>query len=114
MSITQPRLFDAAASEAAARAGMEQATANHASLLTFARTLAVEIACSRPARTCTADDVARALEDRGVSCRALGNAAGGLFRESCWQWTGRFVLSERVHAHRNPLRVWRYIGGDRR
>lgn len=107
---TQPTLFDAQRSEQAKQAGMEQAAANHSSLLAYARLVAVEIARSRPSREVTADDVAAALEERGVSCRALGNAAGSLFRDSCWAFSGRYEKSVRLHAHRNLLRVWRYVG----
>lgn len=103
---SQPTLFDAPTSEAAKTAGIDQAASNHGSLLAYARTVAREIALRRADHTCTADDVALALEERGISCRALGNAAGALFRDG-WQWTGRFEKSARVHAHANLLRVWR-------
>ena len=102
----QPTLWDAAASEQAAQAGIDQAAANHASLLTFARELAREIARSRADRCCTADDVQAEIERRGISVRALGNAAGGLFRGTEWTWTGRWQKSARLHAHANPLRIW--------
>lgn len=106
----QPGLFDGAASAEAKRAGMAQAAEHKGSLLAYARQLAREIACSRPSREVTADDVQAALADAGVSVHALGNAAGSLFAEGCWQFTGRWEMSRRVHAHRNPLRVWRYTG----
>lgn len=105
----QPNLFDAAASDAAKRAGMLQAAERKEALLAFARRLAVEIALSRPSREVTADDVQAALVSRGISERALGNAAGSLFAGDAWRWTGRWEMSRRVHAHRNPLRVWRYV-----
>lgn len=100
-------LFDAAASAQAKEAGMLQAATNKASLLEHARGRARAIARSRANREVTADDVARALEADGISVFALGNAAGSLFRGAEWEWTGRWQPSERVHAHRNPLRVWR-------
>jgi hypothetical protein len=106
----QQGLFDGAASGEAKRAGMAQAAEAKGRLLAYARGLAREIACARPSREVTADDVQAALVEAGVSVHALGNAAGSLFAEPCWQYTGRWEMSKRVHAHRNPLRVWRYIG----
>jgi hypothetical protein len=98
-------LFDRAASIAAKDEGIKRAADNKASLLAFARKQAIEVA--REKGEITADDVQARLFEKGISVRALGNAAGSLFRGKQWEWTGRFKLSERVHAHRNPLRVWR-------
>jgi hypothetical protein len=104
----EPTIFDAIASAEAKEAGMLQAADNKAGLLTFARTLAVEVAKARPDRCISADDVQAALVARGVSDHALGNAAGSLFRGEGWTFTGRYVQSARVGAHRNLLRVWRW------
>lgn len=98
-------LFDAAASEAARRAGMEKAATNKASLLKHARKVAKRLA--EGGEAISADDVAEALQGEGISVFALGSAAGSLFRESCWEWTGAFVKSRRTHAHSNLLRVWK-------
>lgn len=106
----QRELFDAAASEAGKEAGMARAADGRRDLLEYARRTAVGIALSRPDRTCTADDVQRLLHEQGVGVHALGNAAGSLFRGG-WEWTGRWVKSERKHAHANLLRVWKYVGG---
>jgi hypothetical protein len=108
----QRDLWDAGAGEAAREAGMALAANRRRDLLHYARQLAVWIAWRRPDREVTADDVQRELSRQGVSVRALGNAAGSLFAGRCWRWTGKFVKSERAHAHRNLLRVWRYIGGN--
>lgn len=110
MADEQPDLFDFAASEAAKQQGMDLAAGNRKELLAFARRLAVEIALSRPSREVNADDVQRALHERGCSIHALGNAAGSLFAGKAWEWTGRYVKSERVHAHSNNLKCWRYVG----
>jgi hypothetical protein len=104
---TQPDLFDSVASEAAKVAGMHEAAEHKSSLLKYARGLAVQIARGRLSRECTADDVAEALVDAGISSRALGNAAGSLFAGEWWEFTGRYERSARVHAHSNLLRVWR-------
>lgn len=101
-------LFDAVASQQAKSAGMAQAADNKKSLLKLAREIAVEL--GRTKRDVTADDVQLALVRRGISIRALGNAAGSIFRGKEWTWTGRMVKSSRVHAHANLLRVWRYRG----
>lgn len=102
-------LFDAAESERRKREGMQLAEDNKKSLLTHARELARKIAESRADRSITADDVAEALSRDGISIHALGNSAGSLFRQSCWQWTGARVKSQRAHAHANELKVWRLI-----
>lgn len=106
--VDQPGLWDPVAGEAAKEEGKARAAEGHATLLDVARELARRH--GQMYGTCTADDVQRALDARGVSVRALGNAAGSLFRGSEWEWTGEFVKSDRVHAHRNLLRVWRYVG----
>lgn len=102
--------FDPAAGEAGKLDGMARAAGSRPSLLAFARGLAVGIALSRPDRTCTADDVQRALAERGVSLFALGNSAGALFVGGDWRWTGGRVKSERRHAHANEIKVWEYVG----
>jgi hypothetical protein len=98
-------LFDRAASIAAKDEGINRAADNKASLLAFARKQAIEVA--REKGEITMDDVAKRLVEKGVSVFALGNAAGSLFKGKQWQWTGRYRKSERVHAHSNPLKVWR-------
>ena len=107
----EPTLFDFERGGELKDEGMARAAAGRASLLAYARGLAVEIAMARPDRCVTADDVQAALAERGVSVHALGNAAGALFAGGAWEWTGRWVKSRRAHAHHNPLRVWRYVGG---
>lgn len=105
-------LFDALASEAEKEIGMAAAAESRRRLLEFARGIAVKVAMSRADRCVTADDVQAALVQHGVGVRSLGNAAGSLFVGKCWQWTGEFVKSARVHAHRNLLRRWKYVGGS--
>lgn len=97
-------LFDAVESDRRREQGMQLAADHRRELLVIARTIAVEIAGAREDRTCTADDVARELERRGLE--QLGNAAGSLFTGKGWRWTGEFVKSERKNAHRNLLRKW--------
>lgn len=103
-------LFDALASESARERGMATAASNRRELLATARALAVEIARRREDRCVTADDVQRALVERGVGIHELGNAAGSLFKGKGWRATGRYVKSQRVHAHANRIAVWEWVG----
>lgn len=101
-------LFDAIAAREAAEKGIGRAAENKASLLKFARGLAVGLGVKNG--RVTADDVQRAMVDRGISERALGNAAGALFRGPRWRFTGETVKSVRVHSHGRLIRVWQYTG----
>lgn len=91
------------------REGMARAATNRASLLKLARWLAVEIAESRTSRIVSMDDVQAALVDLGISDRALGNAAGSVFKGGKWAWTGSRIQSLRPHAHRNEIKTWRLV-----
>jgi hypothetical protein len=104
----QLNIFDHAASVAAKDRGIQQAADHKKSLLEFARKEAVELA--RAMGEITADDVQRRLVEKGISVRALGSAAGALFRGGQWQWTGRFKKSERAHSHSNLIRIWVWKG----
>ena len=102
-------LFDAMESEQRKQQGIQQTEDNKRSLVEFARTLAVRIALSRFDRCCHMDLVQAALIDHNISERALGNAAGGLFRAHFWRWTGRRIKSQRAHAHANEIKVWELL-----
>jgi len=58
----------------------------------------------------TADDLAEYVEHLRVH-RGLvptsGNAMGVVFATREWEWTGRWIRSERAHMHATDLRVWR-------
>ena len=101
-------LFDAAASEDAKRAGIENATSP---LIRQARLCeAREIARwrGRCGLLVSADDVARYYKEvRGVDLWGhLGNAAGAIFQTDEWEFAG-YTKSERVRSHGNLIRVWR-------
>jgi hypothetical protein len=101
-------LFDAMAAADAAEVGMQQAADHKESLLKFAKKVACEI--GRRQGIVTADDVQRELvEKHKISDRALGNAAGSLFKGP-WRFTGQTVKSVRVSSHGRLLRVWQYTG----
>lgn len=109
---TQPLLtiFDALRGESLKTQGMASAAKNKAWLLDLAREKAREIALSRVSREVTADDVHEALFRAGHKPEHLGNAAGSIFRGRCWQFTGRYVRSQRPSNHSRDIKVWFYTG----
>jgi hypothetical protein len=102
MEMTGLPLFDAAASQAAKEAGMARAADKRPAELEYARTIAKQIA--RVRGEVTADDVQAVLQAEGIE---LKNAAGSIFRDPAFEWTGRFHLSTRKESHRNRLLTWR-------
>jgi hypothetical protein len=104
----QSTIFDQIKAREAAERGMRQAADNKASLLEFAKGVARDL--GRKREFVTADDVQRVLvETHRISDRALGNAAGSLFKGSDWQFAG-VTKSTRVSAHGRLIRKWRYVG----
>ena len=104
------RAWNVESSEVAKEEGMKQAARNRLLILRYARQVALRIAKSRLDRTCTADDVQFALVREGFSCSSLGNAAGSLFRQKFWVFTGERIRSKRVASHSREVKVWRYVG----
>jgi hypothetical protein len=100
----QKCIFDAQMGRMAKEEGMNLAAENKRYALIFARDIAEEIALKSPTRECTTDDVQKIIIAKGIN---LGNAAGSLFKESKWKFTGRFVESHRVSNHGRLLHVWR-------
>ena len=97
-------LFDTAESRRRKREGMELAANARKSELDLAREVAIHLA--RAYGEVHADMVIAYLhEHHGIS--TLGNAAGSLFRDARFVWTGGRIKSSRKHAHRNELKVWR-------
>lgn len=102
-------LFDAVAAREAAEQGIAEAADNKRSLLEFAKKKAIEL--GRQNQFVTADDVQAALVENKISDRALGNAAGSVFKDkTLWRYADRVVKSERVSSHGRLIRVWQYIG----
>jgi hypothetical protein len=100
------------------REGMERATWGKERLLGHAREIAHDVARGVLPRAngrynsngiCVADDVAAQFEREGLEW--IGNAAGQLFQDGNWTWTGKLVKSDRPHAHRNLLREWKWKQG---
>lgn len=105
----QSSIFDAIAAREQAEAGMNLAARNNQPQLEYARRLAVEI--GREKRFVTADDVQRAMVDKGFPESSLGNAAGSVFRGRDWKWDGvRTIKSTRVASHGRLIRVWEFVG----
>ena len=99
-------LFDYAESQRHAAVGIAVAAENNASLCVRAREIAVEL-CRRFG-TVTMDDVQRELVARKIcGIKDLGNAAGSVFRDRRFEFTGRRIKSARIHAHANEIKVWR-------
>lgn len=100
----QMSLFNAAQSLENRDRGIALAADNKGELVTRGRNIALRIAATRG--EVTADDVQYELAKEGVSVKALGNAAGAIFRDRRFKFTGRMAKSTRIHAHGNLLRVW--------
>jgi len=100
-------LFDPVASEAAKTEGMTLAADNKAGLLALARDIAKRAALAKSSRTASADDVTEAFVAQGIPAGALGNAAGSIFTEECWEFTGLRIKSKRVCNHAREIKVWR-------
>ena len=102
--MTQTRTFDLPMGIELANKGIALAADNKGELVTRGRNIALRIAELRG--EVTADDVQYELAKEGVSVKALGNAAGAIFRDRRFKFTGRMAKSTRIHAHGNLLRVW--------
>ena len=101
------KAFDLAGGMALREAGKHLAASKRAYVLSYARTMALAIAKSRPDRCVTADDVYRQLALLGHDMALLGNAAGSLFRGNRWEWTGQRKQSLRISNHARWIMVWR-------
>lgn len=98
--------FDARLSKALKERGMALAAGNNYDLLAVARIIA--LTHDKASIGITADDVGRALKDLGKP-HCLGPAAGSLFKEKHWVFTGEWRPSKRTTNHGRMLRVWRYV-----
>jgi hypothetical protein len=100
--------FDSEEGEHRRSEGMDIAAVSRKDVLRLARQACVEAALARSACTATADDAQKWLIDQGYSSDYLGNAAGSLFTDKdTWEFTGRWVPSQRVSNHGHQNRVWR-------
>jgi hypothetical protein len=100
--------FDGEEGERRRGDGMGAAAFSRKHVLGLARHACVVAASTRLDRTATADDAQKWLIDQGYSSDYLGNAAGSLFTDKdTWEFTGRWVPSQRVSNHGHQNRVWR-------
>jgi hypothetical protein len=104
-------LFDPVESAQAKTEGMALAERNKQGVLILARQLACVIARSKESRECHADEVGKAMQEKGINPNELGAAAGSIFKGDAWEFTGKRVRSERVSNHSRELKVWRLKGG---
>ena len=89
--------------------GMEAAAINRSEVLQVARESAVWVATNGTplSRTVTSDDVAYRMQYLGYHYSDLGNAAGSIFKEKQWRFTGERIQSRRPAAHAREIKVWR-------
>lgn len=92
-------------SNAARDAGIAQAAANRAVILSHARAVARELATNNGETN--ADEVATELELQGIDSTALGNAAGAIFRGNGWKFVG-YKKSVRLSRHANKIGIWTF------
>tara|TARA_E500000305_G_scaffold111692_1_gene126814 strand:- start:3945 stop:4256 length:312 start_codon:yes stop_codon:yes gene_type:complete len=100
-------LFDYEKSKIARDTG-KQLAADNSTLLEKARQIAVEVALMRSDRRCSADDVGVEMQKQGLPV-SLGPAAGSLFRQKHWRFTGDRINSKRVSNHAREIKVWELI-----
>ena len=98
-------LFDELEAEQLKRAGMARAEANNLTDLELARHIAENLADDHDG-LCDADQVGRVLKDK-YDIDTLGPAAGSLFRDAKWQFTGEWIKSVRKSNHCRMIRQWR-------
>lgn len=101
-------IFDIEEGEHRRSEGMDIAAVSRKHVLRLARHACVVAASTRVDRTATADDAQEWLIDQGYSSDFLGNAAGSLFTDKdTWEFTDRWLPSQRVSNHGHKNRVWR-------
>ena len=82
--------------------------ADRSDLLGEWRRIALEVALKRADRRISIDDVGREVQKRGLS-NTLGNAAGSLFKERHWHFTGDRINSKKISSHAREIKVWKLI-----
>ena len=100
--------FDFELSQQAKETGMQRAVDGDGGDLSIARSIAVQLA--RKHGETNSDAVGEVLE-REHGIKSLGPAAGALFKERHWVFTGQRIASSRVSNHGRELKVWRLRTG---
>lgn len=83
--------------------GIERACKNKRRELEYARSVAVNLALASETRTVSIDQVQAVIIPLGYH---LGMAAGGVFREKCWEYVGE-RKTRRSISHARPISIWR-------
>ena len=99
--------FDLAAGTVLKESGMEAASNARRKLLKVAQEIAKATAAERETRLISIDDVYRVLKLKGYDTSKLGNAAGSVFKRSCWEFVG-WRQSERVSNKARSVRIWKF------
>ena len=99
-------MFNRQVSIDAKNTGMAAAAEAKAERLNVARQIALYLGACSPDNTCTADAVGKELRRRGLDDN-LGPAAGSIFKDGNWEFTGERILSSRKSNHARELKVWR-------
>jgi hypothetical protein len=89
--------------------GIRKASEAKARADSFEAACKISVALGRVFGIVDADDVRKAMEDRGMDPTPLGNASGGIFKGSDWEPAG-YRNSERAGSHARTIHVWRYVG----
>lgn len=103
----EARTFDRRAAKEKKSQGMLFAAESRQDILKLAREGAQKAALSREDRTATSEDAQAYLISLGYSPEQLGNAAGSIFKDGEWAFTGGWKNSTRVSTHSRAVRVWR-------
>jgi hypothetical protein len=86
--------------------GIATAVASRSELVALLRAELQQIAARRQSKLATADDVHEVLVALKMRHSDLGNAAGALFRDGNWLFTGEWKQSMRSPNHARAIRVW--------
>lgn len=98
--------FDFEASQQAKEIGMQSAAESLAAggVLALARNIARRLATLNGE---THADIVGVVLEHEHGIKSMGPAAGSLFREPCWEFTGRRIVSSRVSNHGRELKIWK-------
>ncbi len=86
--------------------GINIAVASRSELVALLRVELQQIAARRQSKLASADDVHEILVALKLRHSDLGNAAGALFRDGNWLFTGEWKQSMRSPNHARAIRVW--------
>ena len=102
--------FNSERGEQGKEQGLALASLSRKELLVLAREVAVKVA--RQQGWVSYDDVFFALLDAGVNPALLGNAAGSVFNDERFVFTGAWEKSRRVSNHARANRIWTLKGNE--